>query len=65
MALYYFVFEMAYVALKLESTTETEYMSKKKQITITKAAIMLNMLIIQIPLASLTLIISTVDSLKD
>jgi hypothetical protein len=65
MALYYFVFEMGYVAHKLESKDEMEYKKKKKYITITKAIIMLNLLVIQMPLATLTIIFSTVDSFKD
>lgn len=46
MALYYFVFEMGYVALKLESATKIEYKSKKKWIKIAKAAVMFELLII-------------------
>ena len=46
MALYYFVFEMGYVAQKLECTNIIEYKRKKKQIKISKAIVMLNLLII-------------------
>lgn len=65
MALFYFVFEMGYVAHKLDSNDLIEYKRKKKQITITKAIIMLILLVIQIPFATLSLIFSTVDSFKD
>jgi hypothetical protein len=65
MALYYFVFEMGYVAQKLECTNIIEYKRKKKQIKISKAIVMLNLLIIQMPLATLTLVFSTVPSLKN
>jgi hypothetical protein len=63
MALYYFVFEMGYVAAKLESTNLAEYKQKIKFINISKAIVMLDLSVIQIPLATLTLIFSTVPSL--
>ena len=65
MALYYFVFEMGYVAQKLECTNHIEYRRKKKQIKLAKAILMLNLLVIQIPLATLTLIFSTVPNFQD
>jgi hypothetical protein len=46
MALYYFVFEMGYVAQKLECTNHIEYRRKKKQIKLAKAIVMLNLLVI-------------------
>jgi hypothetical protein len=65
MALYYFVFEMGYVASKLESTNLEEYNKKKKRIMIVKAVIMIELSVIQIPLATIALIFSTVPEFKD
>lgn len=65
MALYFFDFEMGYVAHKLESNDMMEYKWKKKYLTIVKAIIMINLLLIQILIATLTLISNTVYVLKD
>ena len=65
MALYYFVFEMGYVASKHESSNFEEYKKKEKRIKIAKAVIMIELSLIQIPLATIALIFSTVTELKD
>jgi uncharacterized membrane protein len=60
MALYYFVFEMYYVALKLECTNAQDYKRKKIRVKCAKWSILLGLLLIQMPLATASLTISTV-----
>jgi len=45
-ALYFFVFEMNYVAIKLESQTPRDYYFKKRRVKWTKAAIMFGLIVI-------------------
>ena len=60
-ALYYFVFEMNYVALKLESTSIREYLASKRKVKIAKALVIGGMALIQMPIATISLVISTVE----
>ena len=60
-ALYYFVFEMNYVALKLESTSIREYLASKRKVKIAKALVIGGLALIQMPIATVSLVISTVD----
>ena len=60
-ALYFFVFEMYYVAIKLESPTSKAYWIKKRGVKWTKAAIMIGLIVIQLPVAIASYIVSTVQ----
>ena len=64
-ALYYFVFEMNYVALKLESTTDKEYKERERKLNIAKALMIVGMGLIQMPIATVSLVISTVEQYKN
>ena len=60
-ALYYFVFEMNFVAVKFESTTEREYQGSKRKVNIAKDLVIGGLVIIQIPFGTISLVISTVE----
>jgi hypothetical protein len=59
-ALYFFVFEMLYVSIKLESTTPKEYYLKKRRVKWAKGAVMFGLIVIQLPIAIVSYVVSTV-----
>ena len=61
-ALYFFVFEMQYVSIKLESTSPKEYYIKKRRVKWAKAAVMLGLIFIQLPIAIASYVVSTVQN---
>jgi len=61
-ALYFFVFEMYYVAIKLDSPTPRDYYFKKRRVKWTKAAIMFGLILIQLPIGIVSYVVSTVKN---
>jgi len=61
-ALYFFVFEMQYVSIKLESTTPKEYYIKKRRVKWAKAAVIVGLIFIQLPIAIASYVVSTVQN---
>ncbi len=61
-AIYFFVFEMQYVSIKLESTTPKDYYFKKRRVKWAKGAVMLGLIVIQLPIAIASYVVSTVHN---
>jgi hypothetical protein len=61
-ALYFFVFEMLFVSIKLESTSPKDYYLKKRRVKWAKAAVMFGLIVIQLPIAIASYVVSTVQN---
>ena len=61
-ALYFFVFEMQYVSIKLESTSPKDYYYRKRRVMWAKATVMFGLIVIQLPIAIISYVVSTVSA---